>query len=354
MNGFHKTFVALLGTLCLGFVSQTLADTPKALTVDQLLATGQYSQIPVPKNNDPHGQAVWAFAQYHLAPRKAVAQAALSAHEKGDDLGTLVLLLCHRTGSGLLRDRATMHRLNFELRSKLEKKKDHSPVELYMIGQCQPGDETGRTTNQDAKKLFAELDRLRKWAWDGLQKSADLKFAQACQDVALAKRQDPAESFKWHQKAADLGLAAGMRYCGLQLVMGIGVAKDTVKGLELSLKAAKEGDVFAMINLVVFYDQGKDFKIDAEKAQFWLDAAGKTGHWYGLIEQGSSLIEGHYGSKVDRTKGIEALQKSVESGNCDALSFLANIYAKGFGLKQDGKQAVRFAGRLPAGRRRLL
>ena len=124
--------------------------------------------------------------------------------------------------------------------------------------------------------------------------------------------------------------------------MGIGVAKDTVKGLELSLKATKEGDVFAMINLVVFYDQGKDFKIDAEKAQFWLDAAGKTGHWYGLIEQGSSLIEGHYGSKVDRTKGIEALQKSVESGNCDALSFLANIYAKGFGLKQDGKQAVRF------------
>jgi TPR repeat protein len=322
--------------------ARTTANPAPVLSVDQLVGIGRYSQIPTPKDNDSHGHAVWAFARYHLAPTKAVVGSAQAAHKQGEDLGTFVLMLCHRTGSGVVRDRALAQRLNFELRTKLERKKDPSPLDLYMLSQCHSADATGRTTNKDAEKLFEELNRQRKLAWQRLKKAAELEFAQACQDVALAQ-EDPAEAHKWHRKAAELGLAEGMRYTGLQLVVGAGVEKDAAKGLALSEKAANQGDVYAMINLVVFYDQGLGVKKDPQKAQQWLDAASKSGHWYGFIEQGMALLGGHYSTKVDRKQGMEILQKAVETGNADALTFVASAYAKGFGLKRDGKQAVRFA-----------
>lgn len=342
MSKFNAFWIALLGNFLMVSIAHAEADPASEPTGDQLLVAGRYSQIPAPKENDPHGHAVWAFAQYHLAPSKAVATSARLAHDKGDALGTLVLLLCQRTGSGLSRDQAEAHRLNYQLRTKLEKLEKPSPLELYMLAQCRPGDETGITTAPEADKLFAELARQRKLAWQRLEKSADLGFAQACQAVALAQ-EDPAEAHKWHRKAADLGLAEGMRYAGLHLVIGAGVKKDAAKGHELSQKAAKQGDVYAMVNLVVFYDQGTGVKKDAEEAQRWLMAAAKSGHWYGSVEKGMSLIAGHYGSKVDRERGLQVLQEAVDTGNSGALRFIATAYAKGFGLKQDGKRAVQFA-----------
>ena len=52
---------------------------------------------------------------------------------------------------------------------------------------------------------------------------------------------------------------------------------------------------------------------------------------------------GHYGSKVDKEQGLKTLQRAVEIGNGETLYYLASFYVKGFGLKSDGKQAVRFA-----------
>ncbi len=338
----YAYWIALLGSFLIGAFARADDDKQLESKSDQFLVAGWYSQISTPRENVPHDHAVWAFAQYHLAPTKAVAKSAQLAHKNGDALGTFVLMLCQRTGSGLLRDRAEVARLNFDLRTKLEKLEMPSPLELYMLCQCQPGDEKGRTRNADADKLFAELDRQRKVAGQRLKKSAELGFAQACQDVALAE-EDQTEAHKWHLKAAGLGLAEGMRYAGLQLMVGAGVQKDAGKGLEMSLKAAKGGDVYAMINLVVFYDQGRGVKKDADQAQHWLNAAAESGHWYGLVEKGMSLLEGHYGSKVDREKGLQALQKAAKSGHSEALKYVATAYAKGFGLKRDGKRAVQFA-----------
>ena len=313
-----------------------------APTADALLTAGKYSQIPAPKKNDPHDHAVWAFAQYHLAPNREVARAAQFAHDKGDELGTFVWMMCQRTGAGVARDRADVTRLNFELRTKLEKREKLTPVELYMLSQCVPGDETGKTTNPDAEKLFAELARQRKLAGKRLRESADLGFAQACVEIASAQ-DDRAEKYKWYRKAADLGSAEGQRYVGLYLVLGAGAEKDEAKGIEISRSAAKEGDVKAMINLVVFYDQGKGVKKDSEEAQRWLSAAAKSGHWFGSMEKGMSQLEGHYGSKVDREQGLLTLQAAADSGHGEALNFLATAYAQGFGVKKNGKLAVEFA-----------
>src|SRR5262249_13169847 len=151
-----------------------------------LLVAGRYAEVPAAREGDAHGQAAWAFARYHLAPNKAVATAARQAHESGDDLGTFVLMLCQRTGAGLRRDRAGVTRLNFRLRTKLEKKEAPSPLELYMLSQCHGGDEDGRTRNKEAEKVFVEMERARKLARERLQKAAERGVAQACQDLALA------------------------------------------------------------------------------------------------------------------------------------------------------------------------
>jgi TPR repeat protein len=323
-------------------VSASIGQDSKTPTIDQLLMSGRYSEIPTPADKDPHAQAVWAFAQYHLAPSRAVAQAAQAAHREGDDLGTFVLMLCQRTGTGLLRDQAEANKLNFDLRTKLEKKPQLTPVELYLLSRCQPGDQAGRVRDPDAEKLFAELNRQRKLAWERVSKAADLGFAQACQDVALAQ-QDRAEAHRWHRKAAELGLAEGLRYAGLQLILGAGVQKDAAKGQELSVQAANKGDVYAMVNLAVYYHQGQGGKQDNDEAARWLDKAAQSGHWYGCIERGMSFLTGDYGVKKNREQGVRVLQKALETGNGEALMYIATAYAQGAGLKQDGKQAVRFA-----------
>ncbi len=342
LHKFTWPWVVLLASLSTGSVVEAQLDSPRAPNVDQLLHGGRYSQIPFPKEDDAHAHAAWAFAQYYLAPGKTVAKSAQLAHEKGDSLGSFVLMMCHRTGSGLRRNRGEVHRLNFDLRTKLEKLPKPSSLELYMLSQCGPGDETGKLRNPDAGRLFADLNRHRELSAERLQKSADLGFAQACQEVALSQ-DDPAAAHKWHRKAAELGLAEGLRYAGIQMMLGAGVEADATKGLELSRRAAERGDAYAMINLVVFYDQGKGVKKDPDQAQRWLDAAAQSGHWYGSIEKGFALLAGNYGSKMDHQQGLQVLQNAVESGHGDALMFIAKAYAKGFGLKKDGKMAVRFA-----------
>jgi TPR repeat protein len=106
-----------------------------------------------------------------------------------------------------------------------------------MLSQCQSGDENGRTINEDAKKLFEEINQQKVLTWERLEKSANFGVAQACQDVALGQT-DKAEAYRWHKKAADLGLAAGMRYFGLQLLIGGRGEEDKEKAIEFTLQAA--------------------------------------------------------------------------------------------------------------------
>src|SRR5205807_9945819 len=116
-------------------------------TLEELVTAGRYAEVPAPKKDEARAHAMWAFAQYHLAPGRAVAKAAEFADKNGDDLGTFVLMLCHRSGVGILRDRAAVLALNFDLRTKLEKKVTPTPLELYMLSRCQEGDRMGRTVN---------------------------------------------------------------------------------------------------------------------------------------------------------------------------------------------------------------
>src|SRR5262249_19006002 len=160
--------------------------------LDDLLSSGRYAEVPRPnENDDAHAHAAWAFAQFYLRPSTSVAQNAKRAHEQGDDLGTFVLMQCHRSGVGLVRDRAEAVRLNFELRMKLEQKENPTPLEMYMLSQCEPGDARGEIRDTAAEKVFAEVNRRQRLGGERLRKAAELGVAQACQDLALAYQRAP-------------------------------------------------------------------------------------------------------------------------------------------------------------------
>ncbi len=124
---------------------------------------------------------------------------------------------------------------------------------------------------------------------------------------------------------------------------GEGVEKDEAAGFALSENGARKGDVYAMINMTVFYTQGLGVPPSKDQALHWLDAAGKSGHWYGHLEKGIALLTGNYGCHINRPSGMAELQEMTKSGEGEALQAIASCYAKGYGLPVDGKRAVQFA-----------
>src|SRR5580692_8973215 len=81
--------------VCFAISTAVYADdhAPDELRPDKLLTNGFYNLIEAPTNNDAHGYAVWAFAQYYLGPSRSAAKSAQFAHEHGDPVGTFILML---------------------------------------------------------------------------------------------------------------------------------------------------------------------------------------------------------------------------------------------------------------------
>ena len=309
----------------------------------KLILSGSYSKVK--KGATAKDKAAWAFAQFHLRPGTEAAQAAQDAHKARLPLGTFVLLLCHRNGVGVRRNESTMHRLNFELRKLLEKKKEPTPLEEYILSQLMEGDADGIVRVDDPDQSMAEKRRLRTLRWDRLLGSAKRGFAQSMNEVGEAYQSgdDAAKAYQWYERAAKSGLAAGLKNQGFFLSQGRGCNKDPVRGLEVTKQAAEGRDVYAAINMAVFFDRGIGCEANKTEARKWIECAVKTGSYEGYFEKGLSLLEGNYGYTVDRKKGLILLQRAADTGSSAALYRLANWYARGIGLTKNGKKAVAFA-----------
>jgi TPR repeat protein len=320
-----------------------VAEEPKVkASAEELLLHGQYREIPV--GDGMHGKALWAFAQFHLAPSGKVYDAAWDTHQKDELLGTFVVWQCQKDGIGARRDEKLMWRLHFQLREKLEKKKDPSPLELYILAHLDPVDAEGVMKLPEGTKYdeFQKKNTERKHGQ--LEQSANASCAQACEQ--LAKNYQEARDFPnavtWFDKAAQLGHGGGMRSKGFLLMIGQGAEKDAKAAFELATQAADAGDAFGMINLAVYYDRGWGTTEDKKKAQSCLDKAAESGHWAGRIERGMARFKGAYGFAVDAKAGEEDWRQAVALRHRDVLEILARLYAEGEGVAKDGKRAVHF------------
>jgi TPR repeat protein len=337
-----SVLLTLIASPSFGQVS-TGQGPPAKLTPDDLLVRGRYKEIPT--STDAHGKALWAFAQFQLAPSAKVYDAAWEAHQKGELLGTFIAWQCQKEGVGTKQDAKLMWKLHFDLRTRLEKKKDPTPLETYILSHLDPVDAEGVLKLPENTTLQEFENKNKKLKRDRLEQAARAGCGQACDQLAkeFQEAEDYKQAFLWYDKACELGHAGGMRSKGYLLMEGRGVAKDVPAAFALGVRAAEAGDAFAMINVAVYYDRGWGTDKDQKKAQAWLDRAVESGHWAGRLERGMAHFQGMYGLAIDPKAGEEDWRQGHALRHREMLDYLARFYAQGLGVDKDGKRAAHFA-----------
>ena len=94
---------------------------------------------------------------------------------------------------------------------------------------------------------------------------------------------------------------------------GIGVKKDLKKALEWNLKAAKEGDEYAMVNLGRAYYFGRGTTKDSAEAVKWYKAAAAKSFFGGYYELGWCYLDG-VGVQKNMKTSAENFQKAIDLG----------------------------------------
>lgn len=299
----------------------------------RLLHRGEYHKID--PGTTPAERAAWAFARFHLAPERTMYAAALAAHQKGEPLGTFVLLLCHQEGRVVRRDEKALREFNAEVRKALAGKAAPTGLELYLLSQTSGG--FGRLQPEQRA-----ADEKQRRAW--LERAADKGFAQAVFELGRKYQQD-----EKHEKAQALfdqaaasGLAAAWRTKGFCTVEGIGVKKDAEKGLAHTLAAGQRGDVFAMVSLAFYHDKGWGTKRDLKESRAWIEKAAGTGHWLGYTERAQCHLQGINGYDRNPDEAKKDIERALETRNRDVLEALALWYTNAVGVDRDGRKAVRY------------
>lgn len=82
---------------------------------------------------------------------------------------------------------------------------------------------------------------------------------------------------KHFEIAAQAGVPTGQFALGLSYLSGVGVEKDTAKGLELMEAAAEQGFMIAAWQLGDMYMRGEDLPLDRERAIYWYCTTGSRG-----------------------------------------------------------------------------
>jgi TPR repeat protein len=318
------------------------APAPHAVDPDRLLLRGAYLQIP--RGTDAHGKALWAYARYHLSPDKDMYDAAWEAHQKQDPLGTYLVMLCHDEGRAVRRDEKVLFELNFALRTELSKKKDPSPVELFILSQTHNADAKGVVdlTKVENPEEFRKREAERRQDW--LVRSAEKGFAHARYELGkqYQRQRKHKEAFEQFDRAARMGSGAGWRSKAFFLIEGLGVEKDAEQGYAAALEGGKAGDVFAMINAAVYLERGWGIERDPKKAQAWIERAAAAGHWLGYLERAQGRLQGHFGYEKDAQAAARDIESALKTRNRDVLELLTRWYATGLGVKEDGAKAIRY------------
>jgi uncharacterized protein len=141
------------------------------------------------------------------------------------------------------------------------------------------------------------------------------------------------------QKAATAGDIDAMNNLGVRYQNGQGVAQNYDKAREWLQKAAEAGNADAMNNLGELYYYGRGVARDYTQARAWYEkaaAADNANAMYSLgwmYEKGSGVIIRDY------TQASNWYQKAAAAGNTEAMYNLGVLYQNGQGIAQNYDQA---------------
>ncbi len=167
-------------------------------------------------------------------------------------------------------------------------------------------------------------------------------------------KQDRAKALECFEKAAALGNAGGMAGRAQFLTKGWIVEQDFPEALKLLKESALKGDQSATFNYAEHVRFGLGCEPDLREAAVWYaksadsviaegkkhSRVGQLSYAAGLlyqngwgVDQNASLAEKNF------NKAVILLQSEIASGDTDAMMFLADMMANGYGLPKDVKAA---------------
>ncbi|MES2707644.1 MAG: tetratricopeptide repeat protein [Verrucomicrobiota bacterium] len=325
-------FLAVTGLL--------LCPLPAAPVPEEQLMKGQYQEITGASPAAAGG--AWAFARFFLLPDRKTYEAAWKAREQGDPLGKFTVMRAHQAGEGVKRDQKTAWRMNVELREALGGKTSPTPLESYILSYLSQADGEGRINVSSFPKEEEAYRVAGKSSAEHLRASADGGCAQAMDEIGESEQADnPENARRWYRRAAEAGLASGMKNLGFMLAQG--AESDPPEAIRWTRMAAEKGNIFAMLNMAAFHERLHLPGLTEKDAVEWVERGVASGHPLGFMEKGLALLMGHYGMKMDEPTGKALLQQAAATGSAFALRQIAAFYLDGTGVTRNCAKAAEFA-----------
>lgn len=321
-----------------------LAPLRAADSIGEKLTHGQYQEIAssTPPADSSRATGQWAFARFYLLPDRKTYEAAWKAGEAGDPLGKFIVMRAHQTGEGVKRDPKTAWRMNVELREALGSKTSPTPLESYILSYLTQADKEGVVKVSAFPKEEDAYRVAGKQSADHLRASAEAGFAQAMDEIGESEQTgEPESARRWYLRAAEAGLASGMKNLGFMLARGS--QADPPEAIRWTRMAAEKGNIFAMVNMAAFHERLQLPGLTEKDAVEWVERGVASGHPLGLMEKGLALLMGNYGMKIDETAGKALLQQAAATGSSFTLRQIAIFYLDGTGVKRNYAKAAEFA-----------
>ncbi|BCM17214.1 caspase family protein [Mesorhizobium sp. J8] len=180
-----------------------------------------------------------------------------------------------------------------------------------------------------------------------IQHAADLGHVRAIFELGyiassgIGTAVDPSKANSFYAKASDKGDPYGMTAWGRALFNGLGVERDTGKGLDLLLKAAAMGHTYAMNDLAAIFTEGRNgVPADPARAVAFLKAGVERQDMYSMNILGRNYLSGR-GVGKDPKQAQALFQKAMDLGQPYAPGSLARMYRDGDGVDKNLVEAQR-------------
>src|SRR4029077_16451113 len=129
---------------------------------------------------------------------------------------------------------------------------------------------------------------------------------------------------------------------GTMYMQGLGVEKDAAAALTWFKKAAEEALVPSQDTLGQMCLSGTGTKKDCREAARWFQKAAEQDYVEAELHLGRLFFLGEDGCERNYAKSAKWLEKAAAAGKPWAQNTLGFLFERGFGVKQDEKQAERW------------
>lgn len=141
----------------------------------------------------------------------------------------------------------------------------------------------------------------------------------------------------WMKASADQGAAEALYALAILYRKGIAVDKDPEAWEGFITRAAEQGLLSAMTDLVDAYRYGiPELGIDSDQERYlyWLEKTAESGQVFSMVNMAITYRQG-LGVEKDLSKAFEWLKRAVEQDDLSALGRMGEYYEKGMVVDQD-------------------